>query len=153
MLNNRWSSFADLVGLNRELVNRLYGGEGMNRTTAWGPPVESFYQGNTLMVRAWVPGVDPTTVDIKVSGNLLSIKGERKFTYDVPENQYLFTEVAYGLFERTITLPDGLAFDQVKAKYTHGVLDITLPIHEGVLPRKVPIEIEQSPQPALVGTR
>ena len=153
MLTNRWSSFADLVGLNRELVNRLYGGEGMNRTTAWGPPVESFYQGNTLMVRAWVPGVDPTTVDIKVSGNLLSIKGERKFTYDVPEDQYLFTEVAYGLFERTITLPDGLAFDQVKAKYTHGVLDITLPIHEGVLPRKVPIEIEQSPQPALVGKR
>src|SRR6266480_3352063 len=153
MLNHRWSSFADLVGLNRELVNRLYGGEGMNRTTASGPPVESFYQGNTLMVRAWVPGVDPTTVDIKVSGNLLSIKGERKFTYDVPENQYLFTEVAYGPFERTITLPDGLAFDQVKAKYTHGVLDITLPIHEGVLPRKVPIEIEQSPQPALVGKR
>ena len=153
MFNNRWSSFADLVGLNRELVNRLYGGEGMNRTTAWAPPVESFYQDNNLMVRAWVPGVDPTTVDIKVSGNLLSIKGERKFTYDVPEDQYLFTEVAYGLFERTITLPDGLAFDQVKAKYTHGVLDITLPIHEGVLPRKVPIEIAQSPQPALVGKR
>ena len=153
MLNHRWSSFADLVGLNRELVNRLYGGEGMNRTTAWGPPVESFYQGNTLMVRAWVPGVDPTTVDIKVSGNLLSIKGERKFTYDVRENQYLFTEVVYGPFERTITLPEGLVFDQVKAKYTHGVLDITLPIHEGVLPRKVPIEIEQSPQPTLAGNR
>ena len=153
MLNNRWLSFADLAGLNRELMNRLHSGEGTSRTTAWAPAVESFYQGNNLMVRAWVPGVDPATVDIKVSGNLLSIKGERKFTYDVPEDQYLFTEVAYGLFERTITLPDGLAFDQVKAKYTHGVLDITLPIHEGVLPRKVPIEIEQSPQPALVGNR
>ena len=153
MLNNRWLSFADLAGLNRELTNRLHSGEGTSRTTAWAPAVESFYQGNNLMVRAWVPGVDPATVDIKVSGNLLSIKGERKFTYDVPEDQYLFTEVAYGLFERTITLPDGLAFDQVKAKYTHGVLDITLPIHEGVLPRKVPIEIAQSPQPALVGKR
>jgi HSP20 family protein len=153
MLNNRWSSFADLYGLNREWMTRLYSGEGMSRTTPWAPPVESFYQGNNLMVRAWVPGVDPATVDIKVSGNLLSIKGERKFTYDVDENQYLFTEVSYGPFERTITLPDGLAFDQVKAKYTHGVLDITLPIHEGVLPKKVPIEVEQSPQPALAGTR
>ena len=92
-------------------------------------------------------------MDIKVSGNLLSIKGERKFTYDVRENQYLFTEVVYGPFERMVTLPDGLAFDQVKAKYTHGVLDITLPIHEGVLPKKVPIEIEQSPQRTLVGSR
>jgi HSP20 family protein len=153
MHSNRWSLFADLSELNHELMNRLYSGGGTSRTATWAPSVESFYQGNNLMVRAWVPGVDPTTVDIKVSGNLLSIKGERKFTYDVRENQYLFTEVAYGPFERTITLPDGLAFDQVKAKYTHGVLDITLPIHEGVLPKKIPIEIEQSPQPILAGTR
>jgi HSP20 family protein len=153
MLSNRWASFADLFGLNRELMNRVYSGEGMSRTTAWAPPVESFYQGNNLMVRVWVPGVDPANVDIKVSGNLLSIKGERKFTYDVGENQYLFTEVAYGTFERTVTLPDGLAFDHVKAKYTHGVLDITLPIHEGVLPKKIPIEIEQSLEPTLAGKR
>jgi HSP20 family protein len=153
MLSTRWSSFGDVFGLNRELMNRLHSGEGMSRTTAWAPPVESFYQGNNLMVRVWVPGVDPTTVDVKVSGNLLSIKGERRFTYDVGENQYLFTEVAYGPFERTVTLPDGLAFDQVKAKYTQGVLDITLPIHEGVLPKKIQIEVEQSPQPTLAGAR
>ena len=153
MVHNRWSLFADLSELNRELIERLYSGGGMSRTTAWAPPVESFYQGNNLMVRVFVPGVDPATVDIKVSGNLLSIKGERKFTYDVRENQYLFTEVVYGPFERTITLPEGLVFEQVKAKYTQGVLDISLPIHEGVLPKKVPIEIEQSPQPTLAGNR
>jgi len=149
MLHNRWSLYADLS----ELMDRLYSGGGMSRATAWAPPVESFYQGNNLMVRVFVPSVDPATVDIKVSGNLLSIKGERKFTYDVRDNQYLFTEVVYGPFERTITLPEGLVFDQVKAKSTHGVLDITLPIHEGVLPKKIPIEIEQSPQPTLVGNR
>src|SRR5437016_14418456 len=116
MVHNRWSLFADLSELNRELMDRLYSGGGMSRTTAWAPAVESFYQGNNLMVRAWVPGVDPATVDIKVSGNLLSIKGERKFTYDVPEDECLFTEVAYGLFDRTSPLPAALAVGQVKSE-------------------------------------
>ncbi len=101
----------------------------------------------------WIPGVDVSQVDVKVSGNLLSIKGERKFEYHVPENQYLFTEVAYGPFERTVTLPDALKFDQVKAKYINGVLEITRPIHEGVLPKKVPIEITQSASQPLVSSR
>jgi HSP20 family protein len=92
-------------------------------------------------------------VDVKVSGNLLSIKGERKFEYRVPEDRYLFTEVAYGPFERTITLPEGLRFDQVKAKYVNGVLEITLPIHEGVLPKKVPIEITESASQPVVSNR
>jgi HSP20 family protein len=140
---NRWSPFSDLLALNRELMNRMLGGpaEGQRAARTWAPPVESFYQDSNLIVRVWIPGVDPAKVDVKVSGNLLSVKGERTFTYEVPEDQYLFSEVAYGPFERTVTLPEGLAFDQVKAKYTHGVLDITLPIHEGVLPKKVPIEI------------
>jgi HSP20 family protein len=127
--------------LNRELMNRMTGTTEESSKRTWAPPVESFYQDNNLIVRVWVPGVDPSKVDVKVSGNLLSVKGERTFTYKVSENEYLFTEVAYGPFERTVTLPEGLAFDQVKARYTNGVLDITLPIHEGVLPKKVPIEV------------
>src|SRR6267143_599070 len=109
MLNNRWSLFADLSELNRDLMNRLYSGVSMSRTTAWAPPVESFYQDNNLMVRVWVPGVDPATVDIKVSGNLLSIKRDRKFTYDVPENQYLLTDVV-----------DGQALSKTAAKEPRG---------------------------------
>ncbi len=52
-----------------------------------------------------------------------------------------------------MTLPAGLKFDQVKARYINGVLEITLPIHESVLPKQVPIEIEQTSQPAVTGTR
>jgi HSP20 family protein len=126
---------------------------GSSRTTTWAPPVESFYLDNNLIVRMWIPGVDASQVDVKVSGNLLSIRGERKFGYHVPENQYLFTEVGYGPFERTITLPEGLKFDQVKAKHINGVLEITLPIHEGVLPKKVPIEITQSSSQPTLSTR
>ncbi len=52
-----------------------------------------------------------------------------------------------------MTLPAGLKFDQVKAKYINGVLEITLPIHESVLPKQVPIEVEQSSHLAVTGAR
>jgi HSP20 family protein len=90
---------------------------------------------------------------MRVSGNLLSIKGERKFEYQIPPEQFLFSEVPYGPFELSVTLPAGLRFDQVKAKYINGVLEITLPIHESVLPKQVPVEVQQSSQPAVTGTR
>jgi HSP20 family protein len=154
----RWSPVADLFALNREmsnLVSKMFSSAdtATGRTVTWVPPVESFYLDDNLIVRTWIPGVDASKVDIKVSGNLLSIKGERKFEYRIPQEQFLFSEVPYGTFELTVTLPAGLKFDQVKARYINGVLEITLPIHESVLPKQVPIEIEQTSQPAVTGTR
>jgi HSP20 family protein len=156
----RWSPFADLFALHREMSNALSRAFGMaqgtgtdTRTTAWVPPVESFYHNNKLIVRAWIPGVDPSTVDVQVSGAMLTIKGERTFPYALGEDQSLYTEVAYGPFERTLTLPEGAQSNHVTAKYTNGVLEIALPLHEGVLPKKVPIDIAAPAQPALAGTR
>jgi HSP20 family protein len=162
---SRWSPFADLFAMQRDmnnLVSRVLGsgdqtggtGSG-SRTAAWAPPIESFYKDNQLVVRAWVPGIDPATVDVQVSGNLLTIKGQRTFPYQLKEDQYLFSEVAYGAFERTLSLPDGLQSDHVKASYQQGVLEIALPIHEAVLPKKVPIEITQDAKDrvALSGAR
>ncbi len=154
---SRWSPISDLLAMNREmsnLVNRMFSpSDTATGRTDWVPPVESFYLNKNLIVRAWVPGVDPPKVDIKVSGNLLSIKGERKFEYQIPPEQFLFSEVPYGTFELGVTLPAGLKFEQVKAKYVNGVLEITLPMHESVLPKQVPIEIEHSAQPAVTGAR
>ena len=154
---SRWSPINDLLAMNREmsnLVTKVFSpGDTATSRLAWVPPVESFYLDKNLIVRAWVPGVDASKVDIKVSGNLLSIKGERKFEYQVPPEQFLFSEVRYGTFELSVTLPAGLKFDQVKAKYTNGVLEITLPIHESVLPKQIPIETDHSSQPAVAGAR
>jgi HSP20 family protein len=155
---SRWSPASDLLALNREMSNlatRMFGySDAANgRGGAWVPPIESFYLDKNLVVRVWVPGIDASKVDIRVSGNLLSIKGERKFEYQVAREQFLFSEVPYGTFELSVTLPSGLKFDQVKAKYTNGVLEITLPIHESVLPKQVPVETQQSSQPAVAGTR
>ena len=121
MLYNQLTPFADMFALQRDMskfMNRVFGpverGMFTGGKTAWMPPIESFYTGKDLIVRAWIPGVEASEVDVHVSGNLLSIKGERKMTHEVPEDQYLFSEVAYGPFERTVTLPEGLKFEQVR---------------------------------------
>lgn len=155
---SRWSPVSDLLALNREMGNlasRMFSSAdtATGRSVSWVPPVESFYLDKNLVVRAWIPGVDASKVDIRVSGNLLAIKGERKFEYQVPAEQFLFSEVPYGTFELSVTLPAGLRFDQVKARYINGVLEITLPIHESVLPKQVPVEVQQTAQPAVTGTR
>ena len=155
---SRWSPVSDLLALNREMSNlarRMFSSSdtATGRGSTWVPPIESFYLDKALVVRVWVPGIDASKVDIRVSGNLLSIKGERKFEYQIPAEQFLFSEVPYGTFDLSVTLPAGLKFDQVKAKYINGVLEITLPIHESVLPKQVPVEIQQSSQPAVAGTR
>jgi HSP20 family protein len=158
----RWNPFGDLFAMQRDmnnLLSKVFGASDQSagtgtRAATWAPPIESFYKDNQLIVRAWVPGIDPAKVDVQVSGNLLTIKGERAFPYQLPEGQYLFSEVTYGPFERTLTLPDGLKSDHVKASYNQGVLEIALPIHEAVLPKKVPIEVAQaSPHVALTGAR
>ncbi len=155
---SRWSPVSDLVALNREMSNlasrRFISSDAANRRGgSWAPPIESFYLDKNLVVRVWVPGIDASKVDVRVSGNLLSIKGERKFEYQIPPEQFLFSDVRYGTFDLSVTLPAGLKFDQVKAKYNNGVLDITLPIHESVLPKQVPVETQQSSQPAVAATR
>ena len=155
---SRWSPVSDLLALDREMSNlasRMFGSSDAanGRGGTWAPPIESFYLDKNLVVRVWVPGIDVSKVDIRVSGNLLSIKGERKFEHQIPPEQFLFSEVRYGTFDLSVTLPAGLKFDQVKAKYINGVLEITLPIHESVLPKQVPVETQQSSQPAVAGTR
>jgi len=108
--------------------------------TNWFPPMEAFYDKNVLMLRAFIPGVVPKEVDISVTGNLLTIKGERKPDPMVPPEGYLFSEITYTKFERTLTLPEGLKIDKIHAKYLNGVLEITIPVTEAVLPKKVTIE-------------
>ncbi|MDR7608250.1 MAG: Hsp20/alpha crystallin family protein [Armatimonadota bacterium] len=79
-----------------------------------------------------------------VTDNVLTPRGERKLGVDVPRDGYLFSEVAYGWFEGTLTLPQPLKTDQVSARYEQGVLEIRIPVVESALPRKVTVEVAGS---------
>ncbi|MDR5696385.1 MAG: Hsp20/alpha crystallin family protein [Armatimonadota bacterium] len=157
---NRWNPFEEINAIQREignLFNRFFGSTEAatgptTRMTHWIPPMEAFYHNNALVLRCFLPGVDPKTVDVSVTDNLLTIKGERKLELEIPRDDYLFSEVAYGTFERTLTLPQALKSDQVAARYYNGVLEITIPVAEGALPRKVNVEVVAPGEKVLAGS-
>jgi HSP20 family protein len=115
-------------------------------TSDWSfvPAVEWFTRGKDLVLRAELPGVDPSQVEVVLQGRQLTLRGEKKSAQETQQEGTLhYQEVVHGRFERTFTLPEGIQAEQVKASFTHGVLEISMPA-EGVLPStvKVPVTVD-----------
>jgi HSP20 family protein len=111
------------------------------------------HKDKNLVVRVWLPGCDPSKIDVQVSGNLLTIKGERTFPHELQDGQ-IYGEVTYGPFERTVAVPDTVQQGALRAKYVNGLLEISMPVREEALPKRVPVKIAKPPaEPALPGAR
>lgn len=150
-----WNPFNEIYTIQKELDNlfdRIWGDTVRSRfvtglgfqshmTRPWYPAMECFVKGEELVVRAVLPGIDPKEVDISVLGNQLILKGERKPLEGMKSEDYYFSEIPYGKFERTITLPRKVDAEQIHAKYKDGVLEITLPASD-IVPKKVPVMVE-----------
>ena len=105
------------------------------------PKVETHVEGNTLTVKADLPGIEPKEVELSVEGNHLTIKGERKAEEEHEKDKVFHREVRYGSFERTLTLPAEVEAERIEANYHNGVLEVKVPLPEEVTPKKVAIEV------------
>jgi HSP20 family protein len=93
--------------------------------------VEQFLDGNTLVVRAEVPGIDPEKdVDVSVADGMLHIKAEREEKSEQKSKTGYRSEFRYGSFTRTIALPPGAREEDVTASYRDGVLEVRAPAPE-----------------------
>ena len=142
----RWDPFQKLASWHRdidELFDRFFpfGREDVPALTAWMPAMESFTKDGRYVIRVDLPGVDPEDVEISALENRLTIRGERKASKEVDENGYRYAETSYGKFERSLSLPVGADRDKIIAKYEHGVLEISMPLPESAVTKKVPIEV------------
>ena len=77
---------------------------------------------------------------IHAQANMLTIRGERKLTHGTKEIELLEGEIFYGVFERTLALPEGVNVEKLTAEYVNGVLEITAPVAAAALPRKIEIK-------------
>ena len=143
---DRWEPFRNMSDIQGE-VNRLFDtflGRPMAAapaTRAWLPAVDMHESKDDLVLTVEVPGVNEKDVTVSITGDLLSIKGERRATEQAKDHQYLHVERAYGQFERLIQLPMAVQGDKVKATYRDGVLQVTLPKAEELKPREITIDI------------
>ncbi len=105
---------------------------------AWQPLVDVYDRPDALVILADIPGVDPQSLDLSVTGNTLSLKGTRP-AENLAESQLQTRERRTGTFHRELVLSGEVDFDQAKAKVEQGVLTIQLPKRVAARPRTIPI--------------
>lgn len=97
------------------------------RETLLSPAIDVSETDDTIEVSAELPGIEEKDVDVEVADNVLTIKGEKKSEKEEKEKDYHLIERSYGAFQRTVPLPYDIDPDKVTAKFTKGVLTVTMP--------------------------
>lgn len=112
-------------------------------TTEWAPSVNVLQKDGDLVVRAELPGVKPDDVEITVHDRVLTISGERRAEQDDERAGYYVRELRHGSFRRSMTLPEGVEEERIRARYQDGILEVTL---QGAAAAREPkrIQIEAS---------
>lgn len=139
----RWDPFAELASLRREvdkLFEEFFPRFRISRFEEIGVPIDMYHTPEAVVVKAVLPGVKPEDVDITITGNTLTIKGEVKTEKDVRREDYLYQERRYGAFSRSVDLPSGLETDKAEATFEHGILTLTIPKAEEVKPKVIKVK-------------
>jgi HSP20 family protein len=141
-----WRPFREVSRLRREM-DRLwedYFGAGRRALRPmemeFAPAVDISETPEQVVVKAEVPGIDAKDIDITVSGDVLTIKGEKKAEREEKEESYHLVERSYGSFTRSLKLPAAVEMDKIEAKYEKGVLTVTCPKKEEVKPKTIEIK-------------
>ena len=143
----RWEPFRNLSDIQGE-VNRLFDSFFARPTAGtgqpgrqWSPFVDMYETKDDLVLSVEIPGVREKDVTVSITGDLLSVRGERRFEQEPKEQTFLHLERAYGKFERLVQLPMAVQADKVKATYRDGLLEIRLPKAEELKPKEIKIDI------------
>jgi HSP20 family protein len=139
----RWNPLSDFSSLqnqmNRLFESTVYGWPTESGTRVWTPPADIHETDNELVVTADLPGVDLSSIDVRVENNVLSITGERKLQEASENGNVHRVERMYGAFARSFTLSTPVDTEKIQANYKDGVLKITLPKAEVAKPKRIAI--------------
>jgi HSP20 family protein len=143
IFNDLFDFRRDLNGIfNRLVTGSQSGSERPARILAAVPPIEAWVDKDEKKYHLSIAlaGVDPKDIELNVQGNNLTVSGEQKVSEEKKGADFVYQEFAYGRFERSITLPEGVDTSKLTAEYKNGVLEITAPMSANALPRKVEIK-------------
>jgi HSP20 family protein len=107
---------------------------------AGNPAIDLYQTDDSVVVKATLPGLQAEDVDISVTGDRISLRGELKAEHEEKNATYHLREQRYGAFERSLPLPTAVKTDKAKAEFENGILTITLPIAEEVKPKSITIK-------------
>ena len=124
-----------------EVFERLFARNPIASPTATNLPIDIYEQNGKFNIKASVPGIDPSALDIQIEENVLTIRGEVKHEYEAEEVKVYRREVSYGSFARTIRLPENLNIEAVDAEFSNGFVTISIPRAEEVKPKALKVNV------------
>jgi HSP20 family protein len=138
----RWEPMREMMTL-REAMDRLFDDaftRPLSGRDGWSVPAIDMYQTeDEVVVKATLPGFSPDDVQINVTGDMLTLRGETKHEEETQEKSWHIREHRFGRFERTIPLPVQVTADRANAEFENGMLTITLPKAEEVKPKTIAV--------------
>ncbi|MGC1835211.1 MAG: Hsp20/alpha crystallin family protein, partial [Candidatus Acidiferrales bacterium] len=96
---------------------------------------------NELVVKADLPDLQDKDIDVRITNNTLTIRGERKFEKDLKEENFLRIERTYGAFMRSFSLPNTVSSENIRAEYRNGVLTLHMAKREESKPKQIKISV------------
>ncbi len=108
----------------------------------WLPEVDVFERDGKFVVRADLPGMKREDIEVKLDGDVLTIRGHREEKEEVKEADYYRCERQTGAFTRTIQLPEGATLEKIEASYSDGVLEVTVPKAPAITPNPIEVHVK-----------
>jgi HSP20 family protein len=139
-----FSTMQDRINRMNRLFRESYSPEGPEEaltTTSFAPPVDIYEDEHNITLKMEAPGIDEKDIDVRVEGNTLNVRGERKLEKDEKEENYRRMERQYGCFTRSFTLPSSVDSGQVSAHFHRGVLKINLAKKVEAKPKQIKISV------------
>lgn len=142
-----WDPLRELGEWQRDMANLFESSletlpERISKEATWAPSMDITEDKENIMVKVDLPGVKQQDIDIEVTGKTLTIKGERKHEEEKKEKNYHRVERFYGSYARTVTLPEYVDMEKIKAEYKNGVLELSIPKKEEAKPKQIKVEVK-----------
>lgn len=139
----RWEPMRNVMTL-REAMDRLFDDAftrpvGLSGFSAI-PAIDMYQTSDEVVVKAALPGLKPEDVQISVTADVLTLRGEVKEEKEEKDATYHIREQRYGSFERAVMLPTDVQTEKARAEFENGILTITLPKAEAVKPKNITIK-------------
>ena len=143
----RWEPYRELQTM-RQMMDRLLDDDFLRPLNLWerggeattGLALDVAEKDDAYIVKASLPGVNPEDVEVTLTDNVLTIRGETREDKDIKQESYHLRERRFGSFARSVTLPNAVNADKIEAVNENGVLTLTLPKAESVKPRKIEVK-------------
>jgi HSP20 family protein len=125
-----------------DLFGRFFGDFPLARRIGveWAPRVDVYETKDNFVVKAELPGLEAKDINVSVTGNILTIKGEKKKEEEEKDEHHYYAERYYGSFQRSFQLPANVKGDKIDAAFDKGILKITLPKVEEAKKKEIEIK-------------